>query len=176
MLNGEHIRLRMLREDDLEAFYAHQVNLEARGQSYPLDVRSLTEIRRDFESHGLWEDESGTLLIVDHDDAMLGVLLFFRRVTYPHWDAYEIAYRLFDPANHGRGVMTEALGLLVDYLFASHRVNRIELVIMPDNPGSIRVAEKCGFRHEGTARGAFLHRGEARDVEVFARLRDDPVR
>ncbi len=164
----------MVREQDLEPLYAHNVDLAARGPYYTIDVPSLSTMRLDFAAHGFWEDEAGTLLVVDEDDALLGVLLFFRRVTYPHWDSYELAYRLFDHGTHGKGVMTEALGLMVDYLFATHPVNRLEVVIAPENVASIRVAEKCGFQHEGRARGAFRLRGVARDVEVMARLRDDP--
>ena len=33
--------------------------------------------------------------------------------------------------------------------------NRIRLVILPENAASRRLAEKCGFRHEGTARQAY---------------------
>jgi len=174
VLNGSRIRLRMIRRDDLEELYEHNADLEARGDHYPLDVTSLSELTREWERHGLWEDEEGTLLIVDSDDRMVGLILFFRRVTYHHWDAYEIAYRLFGAQYHGRGYTTEALGLLTDYLFASKRVDRLELVAMTGNPASMRVAEKCGYRHEGTARGAFLHHGRGVDVEVYARLRDDP--
>ena len=41
--------------------------------------------------------------------------------------------------------------------------------------GSRRVAEKAGYSLEGVMRGAWHHRGANHDVEVWARLRTDPV-
>ncbi len=174
MLNGERVRLRMIGEADLEAVWQHSVDPEAIGPYYPSDVESLSTPRRQFNEHGFWHADGGELLLGDSDDAPVGVISFFRRVTYPHWDAYEIAYYLYGKEHHGKGYMTEALSLLSDYLFASTRVGRLEVVAMPENPASIRVAERCGYQHEGTARGAFLIGGVARDVVVMARLRDDP--
>jgi RimJ/RimL family protein N-acetyltransferase len=52
-------------------------------------------------------------------------------------------------------------------------MNRIRLIIHPDNAPSRRVADKCGFRHEGTARGAWFSKGKHHDVEVYAVLRRD---
>lgn len=71
--------------------------------------------------------------------------------------------------------MTEAVNMMVRYLFETRRVNRIRLVIHTDNLASRRLAEKCGFRHEGTARGAWYHRGAHRDVEIYAILHDDVI-
>jgi [ribosomal protein S5]-alanine N-acetyltransferase len=62
----------------------------------------------------------------------------------------------------------------VDYLFAAKQVNRISLVIVPENTASRRVAEKSGFQAEGTARGAFFNRGRSVDVLIYSLLRDDP--
>jgi RimJ/RimL family protein N-acetyltransferase len=48
-------------------------------------------------------------------------------------------------------------------------------VIHPDNVASRRLAEKCGFRHEGTARGAWYHKGIHQDVEIYAVLHEDVI-
>jgi ribosomal-protein-alanine N-acetyltransferase len=48
------------------------------------------------------------------------------------------------------------------------------LVIVPENAPSRRIAEKCGFQLEGTARGAFFNGGRNVDVLVYSLLRDDP--
>jgi RimJ/RimL family protein N-acetyltransferase len=43
------------------------------------------------------------------------------------------------------------------YLLETKAIKRIRLVIHPDNAASRRLAEKCHFRHEGTARGAWYN-------------------
>ena len=64
--------------------------------------------------------------------------------------------------------------LLVDYLFGSKKQHRIHLVIVPENAASRRVAEKCGFVLEGTARGAFYNAGRNQDVLLYSLLSTDP--
>jgi ribosomal-protein-alanine N-acetyltransferase len=44
---------------------------------------------------------------------------------------------------------------------------------MTGNTGSKRVAEKCGYRFEGVARGAVFHRGVYQDMEVYSILREE---
>ncbi len=63
------------------------------------------------------------------------------------------------------------MNLLVGYLFDRKKVNRLRLIIHPGNTASKRVAEKAGFTLEGLARGAWWHRGQNHDVEVWSLLR-----
>ena len=51
-----------------------------------------------------------------------------------------------------RGIMTEAAGAVIDYLFAEVGVNRVGISHAVKNPGSGRVAQKCGLTYEGTKR------------------------
>lgn len=44
----------------------------------------------------------------------------------------------------------------------------------PGNAASRRIAEKCGFILEGTARGAIFNAGQNNDVLLHSRLRTDP--
>ena len=69
--------------------------------------------------------------------------------------------------------MTEAVNLMVRYLFETKTMNRIRLVIHPANAASRRIAEKCGFRHEETAGGASYDKGKHQDVEIYSILHDE---
>ena len=62
--------------------------------------------------------------------------------------------------------MSEAVRLLTHYLFDTRKVNRIQLVIHPENGASRRVAE-------GTMRGAWYHRSQYHDVAIYALLRNE---
>ena len=111
------------------------------------------------------------LLITNGAGSMVGHVEFFRTVSY--LDELELSYQIYESAERGHGLMTAAVTLLLRYLFAQRKVNRIRLVIHPGNLASRRVAEKCGFRCEGTARGAWYHRGSNHDVDVYAILRQE---
>jgi [ribosomal protein S5]-alanine N-acetyltransferase len=172
MLHGKRINLRPIREADLDAFYAGQVDLRNRGGYFPLGVSSESSLRSEFAETGLWQREEGYLLIVTLDGEIAGHIEFFKPVNY--WDAFELSYLLYGERFAGHGYTTEAVQLLVDYLFSAKKMHRIHLVIAPENAASRRIAEKCGFVLEGTARGAFFNGGRNQDVVIYSLLRSDP--
>lgn len=171
MLEGKQVILRPVRQCDLSAFINAHTEISARGEFFPLAVTSESALRRNYAETGFWEQDEGTLLIW-RADVLVGHIEFFRPVNY--WDAYELSYQLYGAEHAGRGDTTEAVRLLVDYLFGTKKVNRLSLVIVPENAPSRRIAEKCGFQLEGTARGAFFSGGRNVDVLIYSLLRDDP--
>jgi [ribosomal protein S5]-alanine N-acetyltransferase len=72
----------------------------------------------------------------------------------------------------GRGVASIALGVLTDWCF-KRRLERIELRIDSTNKASMRVAERCGYTHEGTLRSMHFKQGMRSDVAVYSRLASD---
>jgi len=61
-----------------------------------------------------------------------------------------IGYYL-DRKHNGKGYMTKAVKLVVDYGFNELKLHRIEAGVMPHNIRSIKVLEKAGFHKEGIA-------------------------
>jgi ribosomal-protein-alanine N-acetyltransferase len=171
MLRGPSIQLRPVRETDLDALFAHLTNIGNRGDYFPVNIQSETSLRKEFHESGLWSKDEGLLLIVSEQQTLIGHIEFFKPVAY--LDGYELSYLIYDPAEAGKGVASQAVGLLVRYLFDSKKVNRIQLVIHPDNAASQRVAEKNGFVEESIMRGAWYHRGQYHDVKVYVLLRED---
>jgi RimJ/RimL family protein N-acetyltransferase len=70
--------------------------------------------------------------------------------------------------------MRAASGASVFHPFVHGVVEEVH-VIHPDNSGSRRVAEKCGFQHEGTARGAWYNQGRHHDVEIYSILHSEVI-
>lgn len=170
MLDGETIRLRLVREDDLPALQAFDEDVANRGDFYPLGVVPLPTLAARYAQSGLWRPTEGLLVITDRADTeILGHIEFFK--TVPYLDEVELSYILYSLEHRGRGIVTEAVRLLTGYLFDRTQGNRVRLVIHPDNTASRRVAEKAGFTLEGLARGAWYHRGRHHDVEIWSILR-----
>ncbi|MCP2165764.1 GNAT family N-acetyltransferase [Goodfellowiella coeruleoviolacea] len=80
------------------------------------------------------------------------------------------------PAARGRGVGTLAQRLLVEHLFATTAVDRIEASTDVANVAEQRALERAGFQREGVLRGAQLRGGQRRDIVLYGVLRTDVSR
>ncbi|MBO4256897.1 GNAT family N-acetyltransferase [Streptomyces griseorubiginosus] len=81
------------------------------------------------------------------------------------------------PEARGRGVATRALALVAHWAHTDLRLHRLELGHAVGHEISCKVAERCGFRYEGTMRGQMFEadRQDAfRDAHLHARLATDP--
>jgi RimJ/RimL family protein N-acetyltransferase len=173
MLKGKIVTLRPVRESDLDFLREMDLDLDSRGEYWPRSISSEVAYRRGFQETGFWGESFGRLLMTDATDKVVGEIMYFNTVQY--LDELEIAYRLFGKGHWGKGVTSEALGLLTLYLFETRNINRIRLCIDTDNKGSRRVAEKAGYKHEGTQRGAFYHQGRYHDMELYAILKAEAL-
>jgi len=170
MLKGSLCTVRHLLTADLNTFIALVNDLPSRGDYFSTQFKSPETMRREFMQNGFVSEDSELFVIEDHRHHVVGVITHFKSRTPV---SREIGYRLFDPALAGRGYTSEALRLLVDYLFNVHQYHRLELLTAPENTASVRVAEKCGFAVEGLLRQAFFINGQYRDVSVYGLLRPD---
>ncbi len=173
MLHGKAVTLRPVRDTDLDALYAFHVDIDNRGAYFPRGVMAQPTFRNHFQESGFWGKDDGMLVMVSPNGEILGHVEFFKTVNY--LDEYELSYHVYSSESRGKGIASEAVTLLTRYLFESKRMNRIRLVIHPDNAASRRIAEKCGYTHEGTARGAWYNQGRHQDVEIYAILHDDVI-
>jgi RimJ/RimL family protein N-acetyltransferase len=84
----------------------------------------------------------------------------------------EVGYAL-STIYQGRGIMTDALQILIEDLFHNTLLERLEARCAIENLGSQRVLEKAGFVQEGLLRGYFKLRGRRVDNFLYALLRDE---
>ena len=85
--------------------------------------------------------------------------------------AMELGYCM-SRAYWGKGLMTEAVCAVRDYLIGEGNVNRLVIRHAVQNPASGRVATKCGFRQEGVLREAYaVSTGEPVDLAVHGLLK-----
>jgi RimJ/RimL family protein N-acetyltransferase len=73
-------------------------------------------------------------------------------------------------AAQGRGYAQEAVRALLAHAFGPLGLHRIHAGIDPRNVSVARLLTRLGFRHEGTHRQSYLHRGEWTDEAIWALL------
>ena len=83
-----------------------------------------------------------------------------------------IGYALL-PDERGKGYGTEAVEIMVDYLFLTKNIVRIQAETHPENIASQRILEKAGFRKEGIVRRSFFSRGVWRDTALLSIIREE---
>lgn len=72
-----------------------------------------------------------------------------------------------------KGIMTEALRAVIEYLFNEVGMRRVEARHDPRNPNSGAVMRKCGMKYEGTARQSDRNNQGICDAAYYAILRRD---
>jgi RimJ/RimL family protein N-acetyltransferase len=123
--------------------------------------------------HNAGGDDFATWAVAsDEDNRLLGTISVF------HIDVdqgmAELGYRVL-PSERGRGVATGALGAAAARAFEELGLRRLQLFHAVENPGSCVVAERAGFRLEGTLRQSYRYGdGQVHDEHLHARLASDP--
>ena len=131
--------------------------------------------RRRWEEDGWIGDNSTWLAIAAPDGSFMGVVSWRDRSEGSNRQAcYEIGASLL-PAFRGRGLGTEAQRLLVEHLWSTTPVHRLQAHTESDNLAEQRALEKIGFEREGRMSEAYFRAGRWRDSLVYGLLRPEPV-
>jgi RimJ/RimL family protein N-acetyltransferase len=85
----------------------------------------------------------------------------------------EVAYWTV-PEARGNGLAATALDVLSNWALETVGFHRLDLHHSVDNAASCRVAVKCGYEVEGTARSSVLHGDGWHDMHLHARINRDP--
>ena len=73
----------------------------------------------------------------------------------------------------GKGMMSESLGLVKEFIFNELKLHRIEAACLPHNMPSLKVLLKNGFIKEGTARKLLKINDKWQDHTVLSFILDD---
>jgi ribosomal-protein-alanine N-acetyltransferase len=107
--------------------------------------------------------------ICEVDDIPVGHL----SLNYVDWTqlSCEVGY-MMAPEMRRRGLGRRMVAAVLDLGFAAG-LERIMAFICTDNPASIRLVERLGFRREGLLRRHAVIEGERRDHYLYAMLKDE---
>jgi RimJ/RimL family protein N-acetyltransferase len=168
LLEGKNVNLKVVEKEDL-AFLSEWFNKpDVFGEYNPLMQVSRTEMEKNY---GDKKFEETDFFIEAKDGRRIGSVGHFN-VIHPAGNQLEIGYFMV-PSERGKGYCTEAVNIIVDYLFLSKNAERIQAQTDARNIGSHKVLEKAGFKMEGTARKTFFLRGQFRDSMLYSILREE---
>jgi len=171
--SGERVTLRTVEEEDLSFVQRAGANPEIR---YPLG--NPVTSRDDYQGY-VGDDADRFLICLDGEDAGPGSpdedevrRIGAAAVEDTDWKRPELGYWLV-PEVHGQGYGTEAVSLVVDYVFRSYDAPAIGAAAYEFNEASRGLLASLGFSEEGRRKRYMFVDGEHRDMVLYGLLRED---
>lgn len=131
-------------------------------------VEDTRQFLRESMEHNSRGSRLTTILLHGNEVAgSLGVVQFhkdFKKCEMGYWLRQD---------RQGSGFMTQACACLIDHLFKTKDLNRVEIYAATGNLPSHRVTQRLGFQPEGVLRQGFIIRGEFHDLALFSLLRHE---
>ena len=103
---------------------------------------------------------------VTTNDKAIGSVTVFRQANI-HRRTAELGYYIAE-SYWGRGIMTEAIKQICEYVFKNSDIIRIYAEPFAYNTASCRVLEKAGFQFEGILRSNAVKNGKITDMKMYA--------
>jgi RimJ/RimL family protein N-acetyltransferase len=172
LLEGKNVDLKVVERDDVNFRVEWRNNVEFWGEyTNIVEQLSKSEWLKRFDNPSNLDilTEKRGFVVQKKDGTRIGVINYW--INQPN-RTFEISYAII-PAERRKGYGTEAVQLIVDYLFLSKTLVRIQAITNVRNKPSQRVLEKAGFRNEGTIRKSYFIRGEWRDHYLYSILREE---
>jgi RimJ/RimL family protein N-acetyltransferase len=165
LLEGKSVNLRVIEKEDFPILAEWFSEPEFWGEYKGLGQLSKGNIEKWYDKElaegGKW------FFIEKKDGTKVGFIHHFL------WgNMLEIGYVLI-PTERGKGYCTEAVQLMVDYLFLSKDIVRIQAVTHVENKASQKVLEKTGFKKEGILRKSVFVMGVWADFYILSILREE---
>ncbi len=163
------VKLRPFKESDAErlALLANNYNIAKflrNGFPHPYTVAHAKGF-----IDSLKNDNPTQRFVITVNDAMIGGAGIHLQDDIFELNA-ELGYWIGEPY-WGKGYMSDAIQQITDYAFANFKINRIFARVFGNNPASMRVVEKAGFKLEAKYDQTLLKFGEVLDEYIYAKRR-----
>jgi ribosomal-protein-alanine N-acetyltransferase len=171
VLETQRLVLRELQLEDAEMLFRIYSDEEAM-RYYDTPMYRLEQVQRSIATHRSRFENNEAIrwgITIKGSKDIVGNCGFYR-------DSYSryalLSYVLARPY-WGKGLMTEALRVIIAFGFDHYQLHRIEAHVVVSNQASLSVLQKLGFKKEGFLRERFYENNHFHDEWVFALLKGD---
>ena len=127
---------------------------------------------KEFISAMLSADENETFAFaITVNNMVIGSIGIFRQGNI-HRQTAELGYYIAEEY-WGKGIMTEAVKQICEYVFDNSDIIRIYAEPFAYNIASCRALEKAGFQYEGTLRSNAVKNGKVIDMKMYSLLKEE---
>lgn len=167
-LQTERLFFRKLTLEDREAIFEIRSNPDVMKYIPRPVAQTLGDATSHIESVlTLLQDNNGISWAMEEKQSkcLIGTIGFWRIEKENH--RAEIGYVL-NPKWQNKGIMHEALSVMIPYAFQQLQLHSIEAIIDPDNIASAKLLEKNNFRREGFFKENCFFEGKFLDAAVYS--------
>jgi RimJ/RimL family protein N-acetyltransferase len=171
LLEGKNVNLKIMEKEDVPLLAEWWNSLEYQGKYFHVPQKSKTQALQEFENPSPVQAamEHREFMIEKKDGTRVGHIGCGRDILH---DWIEIGYDVL-PSERRNGYASEAIQIMIDYLFLSKDIPRILVCTDARNIAAIRAAEKAGFRKEGIIRKGGFTNGKFVDTCLLGILREE---
>lgn len=171
MLESKNVNLRLMEKEDVPLLVEWWNSLEFQGKYFPVLQKSKSQALQEFENPSPVQVAIGErqFMIEKKDGTRIGHVGYGKDILH---DWIEIGYDIV-PSERRKGYATEAIQIMVDYLFLHKDIPRILVCTDARNMAAIRAAERAGFKREGIVRKGGFTKGKFVDACLLGILREE---
>ena len=163
MLEGKNVRLSIVEKRDLPILLKWDNNVDFRGQFENPKQETMADLEKLYDNI----KDAQWFFIEKKDETKVGFIAHFLSASET-----EIGYNIV-PNEQNKGYAGEAIQIIVDYLFLSKDIVRIQAKAGAENIKSWKALEKAGFKREGILRRTFYCRGKWRNDSIYSIIREE---
>ena len=161
MLEGKKVNLRIAEKDDVSLIMKWWGDPQYMGEYQDVMTKTQPELEKIVLENTIF------YIIERKDGGKIGHI-----ASWMIGRTMEMGFALI-PSERRKGYGTEAIQLVVDHLFLTKNVVRIQVTTDVRNMASQKALEKVGFVKEGTMRKYFFAKGDHRDHFLYSILREE---
>ncbi|MGW4554642.1 GNAT family N-acetyltransferase [Streptomyces sp. NPDC004365] len=166
LAEGPRVGIRHIAQEDAAEFTARA--RESKDHHHPwLFLPTSAQAYAAYAGRLIEDPTRAGFLVCEKDNGSIAGFININNIVEGGFLSGALGYGVFAHAA-GRGLMTEALDLVVGHAFGPMGLHRLEINVQPGNTASIALARRSGFRLEGFSPDMLYIDGAWRDHERWA--------
>lgn len=175
MFSSKRLKFRKVEKEDIELYHSWRNDMDVMTSTNPfLDLYSLEDTRDFVENVILNSNLSKSYMIIEKENKVPIGITSLINIDYKNRNA-ECIIDIGEKEYWGKGYGTEALKILLDYVFLELNLHRVSLKVFSFNEKAIHLYKKLGFKEEGLSRQCLFREGKWSDIVHMGILKEEYV-
>lgn len=167
-LIGDKVYLRPTTPEDYPSIYVWQLANDPQSTTCrPRLLRTAAQAVDAFKSAEPRETEQTFTVVRKKDDVAVGMIRFFGLNTLNR--SVELGLQI-DPDEQRNGFGSDAMRVLIRYLFRYRGLNKVHAQTADFNEGAVALLEGLGFKRDGRLRQHYFYDGAFHDGYIYSLL------